>query len=424
MNAHDRPGRLWIVNHYAGAPDQPAGTRHVDLGRELTRRGWDVTIFAVGFSNLTQHETRVRGSRLAAVGRVDGVRFVWLRTPPYSGNTWRRMVNMAAFAVLFPVVQAVRDRPDIVVGSTVHPFAALSAWLVARLRRARFVFEIRDLWPQTLVDLGAMRTGTPPERLLRAIEAHLVRRSDSVVTLLAGVPAYLAAHGLPSDHVTHVPNGVDVAAFDAASRRPVGTLAEQPMAAIADLATEGRCVFGYLGAFGRVNQLETIVRAAAIAERRRPRSVGLVLVGDGAEADMLRRLVDLTGAPVRIADAIPKAAVPCVLSAIDVGVVHAVATATYRYGTSFNKVHEYLAAGRPVLFACSAPDDPVRESGAGISVAPDDPVTIAEAMLDLASRTSGERERMGAAGRRWTIAERDTSGLADRFEHALTGAAA
>ena len=105
--------------------------------------------------------------------------------------------------------------PRAVIGSTVHPFAALGAWLAARWRHARFLFEVRDLWPQTLVDLGAMRVGSPGERILRAMEAFLVRRATVVVTLLPGMQDYLRERGLPTRHVVYIPNGVDLAGFDA-----------------------------------------------------------------------------------------------------------------------------------------------------------------------------------------------------------------
>lgn len=175
---------VWIVNHYAAAPDVPAGTRHYDLGRVLVARGHRVTIFAAGRSHLTGREIRVTGRRLTRREWLDGVQFVWLRTSPYHGNTWRRQLNMLSFVVVFLVVQTRSLRPDVVIGSTVHPFAAFAAWLAARLRGATFVFEIRDLWPQTLIDLGAMRPGSPGERLLRTLESFLVRRAAAVVTLL------------------------------------------------------------------------------------------------------------------------------------------------------------------------------------------------------------------------------------------------
>ena len=189
--------RIWIVNHYASPPDEPAGTRHFSLARELIARGHAVTIFAAGFGHDSGREKRLAFGSLYRVERFDGVRFVWLRTFPYRRSDWRRQVNMLSFLAVFIVVQVRERRPDVVIGSTVHPFAAFGGWLAAGLRGARFAFEIRDLWPQTLVDLGAIDVGSPGERLLRALEAFLVRRAFAVIALMPGVKDYLAGRDLP-----------------------------------------------------------------------------------------------------------------------------------------------------------------------------------------------------------------------------------
>lgn len=413
---------LWIVNHYATPPDRPSGTRHVDLGRRLVAAGMEVTIFAAGVSHVTGHEERLTGRRLVRTGRFDGVRFVWLRTVPYQGNGASRALNILSFTLLFPVVQARFQRPDVVIGSTVHPFAALAAWFVARARRARFVFEIRDLWPQTLVDLGAMGVGSAGERLLRAIEAFLVRHADAVISLLDGVPEYLRERGLPASHVTVIPNGVDLEAFDVMA----GADAPEPALAAAGTVVErrhaeGRVVFGYAGIFGRVTDVRTLIRAAAIAEDRSPGRIALLLVGDGPERASIEALAAERRAPVDLLPPVPKAAVPRLLGLIDVGLVHATATPTYRYGISFNKLFEYLAACRPVLFACTSAYDPVAAAGAGVSIEPGDPERMAEAMLELADEGVDGRARMGRAGRGVVERDHDIARLAARLEAVLDG---
>ncbi len=220
-DARSRSGRVWIVNQYATPPDEPSGATTswpVGSWRAATRSRSSLQ----GWGTATASTDSPAAWRTGA-GPFDGVRFVWLRTFPYRGNNWRRQVNMLSFLVMFLVVQARLPRPDFVIGSTVHPFAALGGWIAARLRGARFAFEIRDLWPQTLVDLGAMRVGSPGERLLRILEAFLVRRASTVITLLPGVRDYLAEQGLPNGHVVYLPNGADLAAF---ARRGEGTPAD------------------------------------------------------------------------------------------------------------------------------------------------------------------------------------------------------
>jgi glycosyltransferase involved in cell wall biosynthesis len=416
--------QLWIVNHYADAPDRASGTRHFDLARRLVAADLDVTIIASGFSHVSGREERLRRGQLYRVERFDGVRFVWLRTLPYRGNDWRRQLNMLSFLTSLLLVQARLSRPDAVIGSTVHPFAALGAWVVAKARRSAFIFEVRDLWPQTLVDLGAMQEGSPGERFLRGIEAFLVRRAAAVVTLLPGMRDYLVERGLPADHVRYIPNGVDLDAFDRppADDNPSPAAVASCLVAIDRLRGEGRVVYAYVGALGRVNDVATIVRAAVLADTRSPGRIGVVLVGDGPERPELERQARNVEA-VAIAPPVPKRWVPEVLRAADAGIVHATANPVYRYGISFNKLFEYLAAGLPVVFACDSAYDPVAIAGAGISLHPNDAEGLARAFLELADVGTATRTQMGSAGRAYVAREHDIASLSETLAEIVTTAA-
>lgn len=414
--------RVWIVNHYASPPDHLTGSRHFDLARSLSARGYRVTVFAAGFSHATGREERLTRGRLYHGEWFDGVQFVWLRTVPYRGNTWRRQLNMLSFLAAFVVVQTRWPKPDVIVGSTVHPFAAFGGWLAARLRGARFVFEIRDLWPQTLVDLGALKVGSPGERLLRALEAFLVRRASVVVTLLPGMRNYLTERRLPADHVVYIPNGVDLVGFDSqadldgSEPEPVRRTMEQ----IRQLGENGRFVLGYVGSFGRVNRLDVVVHAAAIAEQQEPGRIGVILVGDGPERADLERLAEAIPAVV-IGSSVPKRYVPAILHALGAAVVHTTATPVYRYGISFNKLFEYMAAERPIVFATESAYDPVAATGSGITVAPDDPEGLARAFLELAGTTAQARAAMGAAGREYVAREHNMVLLGETFAAVVEG---
>jgi glycosyltransferase involved in cell wall biosynthesis len=380
-----------------------------------------VTIFAAGFGHHSGIERRLAAGGLYGSEWYDGVRFVWLRTVPYRGNTWRRQANMLSFLVAFMVVQARERRPDFVIGSTVHPFAAFGGWLAAKLRGARFAFEVRDLWPQTLVDLGAMRVGSAGERLLRGLEAFLVRRAGAVITLLPGMRDYLAERGLPTEHVVYIPNGADLEAFSAAAP-PVGLPAEveRGMREITRLRAEGRFVLGYLGAFGRVNRVDVIAKAGAVAERRDPGRIGVVLIGSGPERPEVERIA--AGAPaVAFGPPVPRSTVPVLLRAVDATVVHTTYTPVYRYGISFNKLFEYMAAERPVVFACDSAYDPVAATGAGITVRPDDPDLLADAFLELARATPEARAAMGSAGRDYVAREHNLASLGETLHLVVEG---
>jgi glycosyltransferase involved in cell wall biosynthesis len=386
----------------------------------------EVTIFAASFGHVTGREHRIRPGRFVLSESFDGVRFVWVRTFPYHGNTWRRMVNMVSYAIMVVLAQFGRPAPDVVIGSTVHPFAALAGWLIAKLRGARFQYEIRDLWPQTLVDLGALSPGSPLARVLYAIEAFLVRRAEIVIALLPGIPAYLEGRGLPSAHVHYLPNGADLAVADAPAiawdpRRgldPLGPI----LADLDQRRAAGEVVFAYTGAHGRVNRLDIVLRALDIANRRGGPSLRLLLVGEGPEKAGLRTLAtDLRLPNVVFVDLVPKNRLPELLAAIDVGVVHATDTPVYRYGISFNKVFDYMAAGKPIAFACKTFNDPVAASGAGKSVAPDDAEALAGAFVSLATASPEERRRMGDAGRAFLEREHNMATIGAELAELIAG---
>ena len=420
-----RACRVWIFNHYATPPDRPGGTRHYWLGRAIVARHGEVTIFATGFGHASGRNDRVGGRALVRNEIFDGVRFVWLRSFPYRGNTWRRIVNMASYAVMVTLAQIGRPRPDVVVGSSVHPLAALAGWFVARLRRARFVYEVRDLWPQTMIDIGVMGEHSPTARILYAIEAFLARHAESIVTVLPGMTAYLASRGLPTAHVHYLPNGADLSAAGSSERDARGTAAGMDplppvLEDLAERRARGEVVFAWAGAHGLVNGLDVAIRAIALASIDGSPPMSLLLVGDGPEKPALKRLASELGATnVLFIDPIRKDRIPELLANVDVGVLHATATPVHRYGVSFNKLFDYMAAGLPIAFACDTFADPVAAAGAGLTIRPDDPQALAAAFVTLASAPQAERRRMGEAGRALVEREHDLAKIGSAFADLL-----
>jgi glycosyltransferase involved in cell wall biosynthesis len=319
-------------------------------------------------------------------------------------------MNMLSYAVVVLVVQSRFRRPDAIIGSTVHPFAAAAALVAARIRGARFLFEIRDLWPQTLVDMGAMPSGSIAARGLWWMEAVLVRRAEIVITLLPRMAEYLAQRGLPTDRILYLPNGVR-------SRMDPPEAAPRHVSEMLDrLEAEGRFVVGYVGAHGRANGLQVIVDAAARLQSEGDRRIHVVLVGDGPEKPgLLASARDLGLANVTFVDPVARAAVAAVLHRLDAAILHLSYVDVFRYGISPNKLFDYMANECPVLFACESGNDPVTEAGAGISLPPEDPAALAAAMRQMAGLPHRERRRMGAAGRRYIERNHDLERLAARL---------
>ncbi len=422
--------RIWILNHYASPPDRPAGTRHYDFGRVLARQGHDVTIFASSFSHFSRREERLRPGERMRAEVVDGVRFVWIRTCSYSGNDRRRVRNMAGYALGALRAQRRFPRPDVVVGSSVHLAAAAAALLIGRLRRAPFVFEVRDLWPRALIDIGKLPERSAAARVLTMLERFLYRRARMVICLLPLATDYIRGHGIPAERIAYVPNGIaDIpngitdAPNGVTAAGPGGGDAAALVRRIQQERRAGRLVAGYVGSHGPVNGIDILVESARELRDRADGQVTVVFVGDGPDKARCERLASDHGlASVLFWPPVPKRAVPGVLEALDVTLFCLRDPAIYKYGLSCNKLFDYLASGRPVVSVCAIADCPVSASGGGVCVPCESPAAVADALLRMRALGDAGRRGMGALGRTWVRENHGATALAGRFLDALTQA--
>ncbi|HBC93999.1 MAG TPA: glycosyltransferase WbuB, partial [Pelotomaculum sp.] len=192
--------KLWILNHYAVGPGESGGTRHFDLARELVKMGWDVSIFAASVNHIMRRETHLQSGEKTKQEVHDGVRFFWLRTPVYDGNGPRRIWNMLVYTMSVLRSAWRRERPEsspeIIIGSSVHLFAAFAAYILARRHRCRFIFEVRDLWPQAFIEVFKISEYNPAIWLLRRLEIFLYRKAEKIIVLLPRANEYIERFGI------------------------------------------------------------------------------------------------------------------------------------------------------------------------------------------------------------------------------------
>jgi glycosyltransferase involved in cell wall biosynthesis len=276
---------------------------------------------------------------------------------------------------------------DLVWGTSPPLPQVLTAWLVARLKRAKFLFEVRDLWPAFAIQLGVLRNPIWIWISLR-LETFLYQRADCLVVNSPGFIDHLTMHGGEIAKIRLVKNGVDPAMFDPASTgfefRTRYNLS-------------GKFIALYAGAHGVSNDLEIILAAADLL-RDDPR-IRFVLVGDGKEkAGLALRATEMKLNNVVFLPPVPKQEMPAVLAAADCGI--AILKPIPLYGTTYpNKVFDYMAAGRPVVLAIDGVIRKVVETaGAGLAVPPGNPRALAEAVRMLADDPV-RAQSMGARGR-------------------------
>lgn len=403
--------RILLVNHYAGSLQHGMEYRPFYLAREWRRLGHEVLIVGASFSHVRTHQP----ARPAEV--VEGVSYRWLKTPAYRGNGVGRVRNIASFCTRLGWAArslAASFRPDVVIASSTYPMDIWPAARIARLSGARLIHEVHDLWPLSPIELGGMSPRHPFIRICQAAEDHACRHADAVVSMLPKVHEHLASRGLDLRRLHIVPNGVLSEEWNALGQPLPADLASH----LAQEKAAGRLVVVYAGAHGLANALDALLDAA----KRLGISAGFsfVLVGDGPAREGLRQRVEQEGiARVRLFAPIGKAQIPTLLAATDIAYIGLQRVPIFRFGIAPNKLMDYMMAGCVVLSAIEAGNDPVSESGCGLTVAAGTSEAIAAGLRQLQAIPAEQRARMGAQGRAHILANHTWPVLATRFLQAM-----
>jgi glycosyltransferase involved in cell wall biosynthesis len=325
----------------------------------------------------------------------------------------RRSINYLSFAVSGAWRAWRLGRFDVVVGTSPQFFCAVAAWLVARFSGQPWVFELRDLWPESLAAVGAMSYRSPMMRLLERLELRLYRDAAAVVCLTRSFVRSLAERGIDRAKLHFVPNGIIPEFWSsehrASTRQELGVASHEVL-------------LSYVGTTGMAHGLATVLDAMS-SLRAHAADVRLLIVGDGAELDSLRARVaarHLTN--VQFSGLMPRSSVPSLLAASDIMLV------TLRPSDVFktvlpSKMFEAMAAARPIVLGVEGEArDTLLEAGAGIAIPPGDADALADAVCRLA-RDPVLQAAMGKSGRAYVRREYSRRVWAARYLALLEGVA-
>lgn len=383
-------------------------TRSYDLGKQLVRKGHKVTIFASSFSHYKLQEERLKEGQEWLFERHDGVQFLWLKTTPYNRNDWRRAINMLSYSLrAWRVGTKLQEHPDVIIGTCVHPFAPLVAYALSKINRCRFFYEVTDLWPQTLVDMGALSENNPVTMILRLLEKFLFSKAECIISLLPNVNEYITRIGISDKRVVWIPNGVDLSNYSNVT----------PYNGV----TSGIFKVMYVGGFSKYHVLDVVIDAAKILEDKGIDNIRFVFVGDGAEkVRIANRANELGLGNVEFRGLVPKSDLFNVLSEADALVYTFKKLSLLKYGVSPVKIFDYLASGRPILYAVDGGNNPVAEAKAGITIPPESPAALSDAIVQLINSDPNIRVEMGRRGMEFVKSNHSIEILADRLEAVLT----
>ena len=389
------------------------GGRHYNLARELAKQGYKVYLVAASYTHILREPPKVGHSY--EVQTMEGFNFVWVKMPRYdNAHSKIRIFSWFWFAwKLRGLVSVIADKPDAILYSSPALVGFLGVkYLSNEYPDARLVFEVRDIWPLTLVELGGYSPKHPFIRLLQWIEDKAYRDSDRVVSNLQNAVEHMVSRGMDEAKFSWVPNGFSMDEVTQKQGLPEAVLSQLP---------KDKFVVGYTGTLGVANALDSLIEAAE--KLKDQPAIAFVLVGAGKEKTRLEALVakkKLTN--VSFIDPIPKAQIQSMLAQFDVCFIGLTKDPLFRFGVSPNKLFDYLYSGSPILYAIeSGSYTPIIDAGAGFQITSEDSQAISEAVLQLYSIPKAGREIMGANGYRYVLANHEYGALAGKLSDVLVG---
>ena len=389
-----------------GAP----AARTYEHARHWVRLGHEVTVIT-GFPN---HPTGIirpeyRGYWLKREN-IDGIDLLrtWIYVAPNKGFT-KRVINFLSFFFSSFIIGAFKtERPDVIVGTSPQFFCAVSAYLLSVIKRAPFIFEVRDIWPQSAIELGALRNKWLI-RVLEAIEIFLYRRAVLIVAVAESTREYLLDKGIPEAKIAIIPNGIDAEYLDSRS---------DPEEVRRRYGVEDRFVVSYIGTHGMSHALDTVLEAAA--QLVDEAEIHFLFVGEGAEKRRLEAIArERAMQNVTFLNEQPREQLLSFYHASNVGLV------PLRRLPIFTKVlpsklFELMGSGCAII--CSVEGEAamlVSRAGAGLCITPED----ASSLVDAIRRMRHEPElasRSAANGREFVIRNYLRTALAERYIEELS----
>ncbi|HBR98781.1 MAG TPA: glycosyltransferase WbuB [Gammaproteobacteria bacterium] len=372
---------ILFLSHYFPPEVNAPASRTFEHCRQWVKLGHRVTVITCAPNHPRGQVYPGYRNRLCARETIDGVEVIrlWTYITPNEGFIKRTLAYisyMVAATFFIPFM----PKADVVVTTSPQFFNGLAGYLVSRLKRRPWVLEIRDLWPESILAVGAIRNRTII-RVLEWLEMFAYRRCDHLVPVTDAFRDYMLKKGIPDDKITVVKNGVDLAFYDA-----MGETTEHADLPASLAALDGKFVAAYVGTHGMAHHLETVLEAAETL-REHPNIVFL-LVGEGSEAAKLRDLRDARQLDnVVMTGQLDKAHMPAVWQLSDLSLVLLRKLDLFKTVIP-SKIFESMAMKKPIIIGVQGESQAIVEAAkAGVAIEPENAAQLAETVLALANDT-------------------------------------
>ncbi|MDU3086945.1 MAG: glycosyltransferase family 4 protein [Peptoniphilus harei] len=373
---------IWFFHHYATPPTLTGLRRPYDFSKQLLKMGHKATVFASSYLHYS-NEQLINNGDLFIKDNSSGVPFIYVRTHSAIGNGLNRVINMFDFAKnLYRVAKKeakLNGKPDVIIASSPHPLTMIVGNYLGRKLNVPCICEVRDLWPESLVEFGYLKKESLFGKLLYSGEKWIYKKADSLIFTMKGGINYIKDMGwedvVNPNKIYHINNGVDLRAFEE-------NIEKYKVNDDIFLDKKYKNII-YSGSIRKVNNLDFILDVAKILKNK-DTNYRFLIYGNGNEVEKIKNRINEENINnVKYMGILDKQYVPSLLTKSYINLMHCKESPLHRYGISANKLFEYLASGRCIVQTLFSNYNLLEEYNCGLSVDKQSPENVATILLKL-----------------------------------------
>lgn len=408
MNGQQISNNIVILNHHANAPDMDGGGRHYEIAKYLSENGNHVYILASSYDN------RKKGYRCPEETKETNFsknfKFIRFRTKPAYTNIVGRFLNYIDYKNKAGNYANFAKKPNVIIASSVHPLTWVAGYKLSRKYNAKFIVEVRDLWPLSMYEDFSGIIRKIVFTYFEFLERKYYNLADAIITTAPYAHEYMEErYGIDKNKVFHIPHGLDIDEFDKNANLDDYILDEK----LKNVLDNNFCVT-YTGSLSKSEGLPTFVEAAKYLNHID--KLKLVIVGSGNEKAKLENIIrDENLDNVVMIDRQPKNTIALTLKKSDVLFCGLMERKAFKYGISKNKFYDYMASGKPIIFASNVRGSLIDKAKAGITIKPHEPENLAKTIGYIYDNIGTLGKQYGKNGRAYVEKHHANEKIAKQF---------
>ena len=398
---------IWIINEYAGSQYHGMSFRHYYLAKEFINLNYNTTIITASYSHFLKKFPNMK-NRTYKLENIDGIDYLWIKVLKYSNSfDKKRIIKWFEFMIkLFFISTKIKNKPDYIICSPTAPFSILPSYYLSKKFKAKLIFEVRDIWPLTLIELGKFSKNHPFIVFMGWFEKFALKKSDILISNLQNYKKhiknldinknnYWISNGIFLDEM----NNIELLSKDIEQQIP-----------------KNKFIIGYTGTIGRANAIDYLLGAAKLMHNK---NIIFLIVGDGKEKSKLVKQYKNSKNIIFI-NPIKKQQIQSILKFFDICYIGLQKENLFKYGVSPNKLFDYMYSAKPIIYAIdSGKSNIVKLANCGISIEAENTNKIKETIYELYSMSKEEKKILGDNGKKYVLEHFTYTKLANKFIKAI-----